>query len=318
MFEGLQKKWGVTAGRLILILVTFAVGGSLSGIVAKELMSLTGIKSKALYIPIYIIVVTIVWPFMVLGVSIFTGQLPFFRKYLGSMGKRMGIMKKIQTGNETLPRHGDVEVLNQKEPRKEDQNYLQANTSTRHITIFASGAGSNAQKIIDHFRRSGNAKVVLVVCNKVNAGVTEIARKENIPLLLIEKERFQKGDGYVPELRQAGTDLIVLAGFLWKIPDSLINEYRQRIINIHPALLPNYGGKGMYGNYVHEAVLGAGDVQSGITIHYVDEHYDHGDVIFQTACPVLPGDTTEKLAQRIHQLEHNHYPVVIEDLIKKL
>jgi phosphoribosylglycinamide formyltransferase-1 len=184
----------------------------------------------------------------------------------------------------------------------------------KSIVIFASGAGSNAQKIIDYFRGT-SVKVVLIACNKPGAGVLAIAEKENIPSLLIDKDRFFRGDGFVPEFQKAGADLIVLAGFLWKIPKALIDAYPRRIINIHPALLPKYGGKGMYGQYVHEAVINAGEAQSGITIHYVDEHYDNGDVIFQTGCPVMEGDTPGTLAARIHQLEHLHYPVIIEKLL---
>ena len=186
----------------------------------------------------------------------------------------------------------------------------------KHLVIFASGAGSNAQKIIDYFKNSQLAKAVLIVCNKPNAGVISIAQKENIPLLMIQKERFFNGDSYLPELKKVNAELIVLAGFLWKIPASIITAYPRKIINIHPALLPKYGGKGMYGQYVHESVLTAGEVESGITIHYVDEQYDNGDVIFQTACPVLENDTHETLAHRIHQLEHIYYPQVIEDLLK--
>jgi phosphoribosylglycinamide formyltransferase-1 len=193
-----------------------------------------------------------------------------------------------------------------------------ASQKLQGITIFASGAGSNASRIIDYFRNSMLARVCLVICNKPGAGVIGIAEKEGIPVLIIEKERFFKGDGYLPEIRQAGTNLIVLAGFLWKIPQALIDAYPRRIINIHPALLPKYGGRGMYGQYVHESVLNAGEMESGITIHYVDEHYDNGDIIFQTACPVLDTDSPESLANRIHQLEHLHYPLVIDDLIKSL
>ena len=192
------------------------------------------------------------------------------------------------------------------------------NPELNHLVIFASGAGSNAQEIINYFRDSTLAKIVLLVCNKPGAGVISIAEKENIPVLLIEKEPFFKGDAYLPELQKRQTGLIVLAGFLWKIPQILIDAYPRRIINIHPALLPKYGGKGMYGQYVHEAILNSGEVESGITIHYVDEHYDNGDVIFQTACPVLEGDTAETLARRIHKLEHLHYPLVIEEVLKKL
>ncbi|MCR6719254.1 MAG: phosphoribosylglycinamide formyltransferase [Chitinophagaceae bacterium] len=185
----------------------------------------------------------------------------------------------------------------------------------KQLIIFASGAGSNAARIIEHFQQNQKAQIALIVCNKPGAGVINIAEKANIPVLMIEKEPFFRGDGYVPQLQQYNPSLIVLAGFLWKIPNSIIQAFRGRIVNIHPALLPNYGGKGMYGKHVHEAVVAAGETKSGITIHYVDEHYDHGDTIFQTTCPVLPGDTADTLAQRIHQLEHQHFPVVIDSLI---
>jgi phosphoribosylglycinamide formyltransferase-1 len=193
-----------------------------------------------------------------------------------------------------------------------------ASEKLQGITIFASGAGSNASRIIDYFKNSTLARVCLVICNKPGAGVIGIAEKEGIPVLIIEKERFFKGDGYLSEIRQAGTNLIVLAGFLWKIPQALIDAYPRRIINIHPALLPKYGGRGMYGQYVHESVLNAGEMESGITIHYVDEHYDNGDILFQTACPVLDTDSPESLANRIHQLDHLHYPLVIDNLLKSL
>jgi len=191
-------------------------------------------------------------------------------------------------------------------------------TKLKHLAIFASGAGSNAQQIINFFRDSKLSKIVLVVCNKPAAGVISIAEKESIPVLQIEREHFFKGDAYLPELQKAKTDLIVLAGFLWKIPQTLIQAYSRRIINIHPALLPKYGGKGMYGQYVHEAIINAGEIESGITIHYVDEHYDKGDIIFQTACPIEESDTPQTLAQRIHQLEYFHYPIVIGELLEKM
>jgi phosphoribosylglycinamide formyltransferase 1 len=188
-------------------------------------------------------------------------------------------------------------------------------TSNFKLAVFASGAGSNAQKLIDYFKDSHLATVALIVCNKPGAGVLSIAEREGIPSLLLEKEPFFRGDAYLPQLRKAGINFIVLAGFLWKIPQTLINAYPKRIVNIHPALLPKFGGKGMYGQYVHEAVLQAGEVESGITIHYVDEHYDNGDVIFQTACPILENDTPETIAERIHQLEHLHYPRVVEEVL---
>jgi phosphoribosylglycinamide formyltransferase-1 len=186
----------------------------------------------------------------------------------------------------------------------------------KKIAVFASGAGSNAAKIIEHFKNHVSAKVSVIVCNNPEAGVLKIAANENIPSLIIEKERFFRGDAYIKDLKKKKIDLIVLAGFLWKIPDSLIKAFRNKIINIHPALLPKYGGKGMYGLAVHEAVIAAKEKESGITIHFVDELYDHGKIIFQARCPVLKNDTAESLAQRIHALEHEHYALIIGDLLK--
>lgn len=183
------------------------------------------------------------------------------------------------------------------------------------IAIFASGAGTNAENIINYFRNHETIAVALIVCNKPGAGVLTIAARENIPTLLIEKEQFFRGNGYVTELQQHHINFLVLAGFLWKVPQSLISAFPNAIINIHPALLPNYGGKGMFGMKVHETVVTAGDKESGITIHYVDEHYDNGDIIFQEKCPVSPGDTPEALAAKIHQLEYQHFPRVIEQVI---
>ncbi len=182
----------------------------------------------------------------------------------------------------------------------------------KRIAIFASGTGSNAQKILSHFKTSNKIDVALIVSNKTNAGVLNFAKEYSVPTLIIDREKFLKGDGYVPELQAAKIDWIILAGFLWKIPVSLLNHWEKRIINIHPALLPKYGGKGMYGEAVHRAVLAANEKESGITIHYVDEQYDHGATIFQATCPVLSTDLVENLAEKIHALEHLHYPVVIE------
>lgn len=191
------------------------------------------------------------------------------------------------------------------------------------LAVFASGAGSNAQKLIEYFgttqapRNAHGIEVALVVSNKKEAGVVQIAETHQIPVLIIERERFFRGDAYVPALQQAGIDFIVLAGFLWKVPALLIQAYPHKIVNIHPALLPAYGGKGMYGSFVHEAVIRNKELQSGITIHFVDELYDHGVTLFQATCPVLPGDTPETLAQRIHELEHAHYARVVEETIVK-
>lgn len=185
------------------------------------------------------------------------------------------------------------------------------------IAIFASGAGSNAQKIIDHFKFHPTISIGLIVCNKPDAGVTQIARDENIALLLINRPQLEEGH-FCDQLLAHQIDFIVLAGFLLKIPASLIVAFPQRIINIHPALLPKFGGKGMYGSRVHEAVIAAAELESGITIHYVDEHYDHGATIFQTTCPISKTDTAADLAQKIHQLEHQFFASIIEKEVMKL
>jgi phosphoribosylglycinamide formyltransferase-1 len=171
---------------------------------------------------------------------------------------------------------------------------------------------------LEHFRQTGTAEVSLILCNKPDAYVLERAKQLGISSLLIDKERFRSGDAHLSELKSAGIELIVLAGFLWKIPQALIDAYPQRIINIHPALLPKYGGKGMYGHYVHQAVIEAGERESGITIHLVDEEYDHGRHLAQFTCPVLPDDTPDTLAARIHVLEHSHFPEVVEAYVQKL
>ncbi|RFM30369.1 phosphoribosylglycinamide formyltransferase [Deminuibacter soli] len=191
------------------------------------------------------------------------------------------------------------------------------------LAVFASGAGSNARRLIEYFGTAAHPQgdrgivVALVVSNKPEAGVLHIAADNQVPTLIIEKEAFFRGDAYVPALKAAGIDYIILAGFLWKVPSLLIQAYPQKMVNIHPALLPAYGGKGMYGNFVHEAVIAAKENKSGITIHFVDEQYDHGASIFQATCPVLPNDTPATLAQRIHELEHANYAPVIEQLLRK-
>ena len=190
-----------------------------------------------------------------------------------------------------------------------------AKTLSVRLAIFASGSGTNTQNLIDYFRNSDTINISLIVSNKADAGVLTIAEKEGIPTLIIEKERFFRGDGYSSELRSYQIDLIVLAGFLWIIPLVLIRAFPDKIINIHPALLPKYGGKGMYGAAVHEAVISAKEKESGISIHFVDEIYDHGRIIFQARCPVAENDSPESLAGKIHALEYAHYPRVIGELV---
>lgn len=183
------------------------------------------------------------------------------------------------------------------------------------IAIFASGTGSNARKIIEYFTAHLNIEVALVVCNKPKAGVLEIAADHNIETLVIERELFFDSNMYIDILKKYEIDFIVLAGFLWKIPPAFIAAWPKHIINIHPALLPKYGGKGMYGQKVHEAVIANGESESGITIHYVDELYDHGDIILQEKCSVMGNESPESLANKIHELEHKHYAKLIEEVL---
>lgn len=305
MFERLQKKWKVKGWQFVLIMFTFAIGGSATGFVAKKLMPVFAIGPAWLWIVVYILLVTLIWPLAVLLVSIPLGQFPFFSKYIRKIGRRIGLGKS--SGSRVS---GQVDTGNIFQPKTQN---LKPETN---LAIFASGAGSNAQKIIDHFRNHSSIKVSLIVCNNSSAGVLQIAAREGIPFLVIKKEKFFHGESYIKEIKEHKIDFIVLAGFLWKIPAALINIYTGRIINIHPALLPKYGGKGMYGQAVHQAVINAGENESGITIHYVDEAYDHGKIIFQAHCPVLSSDTAESLAQRIHKLEHEHYSRIIESLLK--
>ena len=187
----------------------------------------------------------------------------------------------------------------------------------RNLAIFASGAGSNAQKILEHFKGHPSIRVALIVCNKPGAGVLQIAANFGVPVLMIEKKDFEHGNMYVKELAKYEIDFIVLAGFLWKMPEAFLNAFPRHMINIHPALLPKYGGKGMYGAHVHEAVIAAGEKTSGITIHWVNEHYDEGAIIFQATCYIEPGDTPNDLANKIHALEHAHFAPTIEKLLLK-
>lgn len=183
------------------------------------------------------------------------------------------------------------------------------------LILFASGRGSNVQAVVDHFRGRGDVQVALIITNKADAGVIGIAEKEGIPWQLITRKQLAESE-FLSQLSAIQPSLVVLAGFLLKIPAEFIEQFRGKIINVHPALLPLYGGKGMWGHHVHNAVLEAGDKNSGITVHYVDEEYDHGDTILQARCPVEVGDTHESLAQRIHKLEHFYFPRCVEFLLQ--
>lgn len=283
MLENLKQRWNVTNAGLVAVMFTFALGGSLCGYAARKVLALTSIEQELLWTVVYLFFVTLLWPVCVLLVSIPLGQFSFFKTYIVKIWGQISGQKKSH-----IPR----------------------------IAIFASGAGSNAEKIIEYFNsKKAAGKIALIVCNKEGAGVLQIAQTHGIDIMVIERDSFFKDETYVDELKKRGIDFIVLAGFLWKIPTSLIKSYPNKIVNIHPALLPKYGGKGMYGLKVHEAVIAAGENESGITIHYVDELYDHGNIIFQVRCSVTEKDTANSLAKKIHVLEHEHFPKVIEDVL---
>lgn len=188
----------------------------------------------------------------------------------------------------------------------------------KKIAIFASGSGSNAENIINYFQNDTENVVKIVFCNKPKAYVLERAKRLNVPSRVFGREEFYHSDVVLNELKRLEIDLVVLAGFLWKVPDSIIGAYPDRVINIHPALLPSYGGKGMYGMKVHEAVIAAGEKESGITIHYVNDHYDEGATIFQAKCKITLEDTPETLAEKVHALEYEHFPRVIKNVLDRL
>jgi len=188
----------------------------------------------------------------------------------------------------------------------------------KNIVIFASGAGTNAENIIRYFSNEKKAKVVLVLSNKPQAKVLERAAALGVDVFFFDRRQFYETEEVLFILQRRNTDLIVLAGFLWLVPARIIEAYKGRIVNIHPALLPGFGGRGMFGDRVHIAVLDARSTESGITIHFVNEHYDSGDIIFQARCPVLPDDDVDTLAARVHALEYEHYPAVISKIIDTL
>jgi phosphoribosylglycinamide formyltransferase-1 len=188
----------------------------------------------------------------------------------------------------------------------------------KNIAIFASGSGSNAENIIRYFDASDAVKVALVLSNNKNAGVLERAARMDVPYFVFSRKAFEEATEILDKLREYEVAFVVLAGFMNKISQPLLDAFPNRIINIHPALLPKYGGKGMYGMNVHQAVTAAGEKQSGITIHYINEHYDEGAIIFQATCPVYSEDTPEALAARVHELEYAFYPKVIEKTLSAL
>lgn len=185
----------------------------------------------------------------------------------------------------------------------------------KRIVIFASGSGSNAENIISFFSEKSQAEVVAVLTNKSAAVVLERCDRLGVPGFYFNKPAFRESDAVLRLLKGLDADLIVLAGFLWKVPTHLIEAFPNKIINIHPALLPKYGGKGMYGDRVHQAVKDNKETETGITIHYVNENYDEGAIIFQAKTKVEASDTPESIAQKVHRLEYEHFPQVIEKVL---
>jgi folate-dependent phosphoribosylglycinamide formyltransferase PurN len=244
MLNKLQQKWNVSSLQLLLILCTFAVTGTTTAVVSRYITGWVGFDETTFWLwklLLRIFMLIFGYQFILLVVAFFFGQFPFFWNYEKKILRRMGIMKPGQV----------------------------------KLAIFASGKGSNAEKIIQFFENHNYIHVSLIVSNKATAGVLAIAEKNGIPSLVMEKRKFMETDEYVQYIKNQGITHIVLAGFLLKVPDNLIQAYHKKIVNIHPALLPAYGGKGMYGEHVHQAVIQAGEKESGITIHLVDEEYDH-------------------------------------------
>ena len=188
------------------------------------------------------------------------------------------------------------------------------NAYMHRLAIFASGEGTNAQKFIKYFKGRDDIIISLIVCNKKEAGVINKAKGAGIPYLIVDRDSFYNTNRVLDELIEKA-DFITLAGFLWMIPENIIKAFAGKMVNIHPALLPKYGGKGMYGAKVHEAVIANHEKESGITIHYVNDKYDDGKIIFQAKCPVEVTDTSESLAEKVHELEYNFYPMIVDKLL---
>jgi formyltetrahydrofolate-dependent phosphoribosylglycinamide formyltransferase len=300
MFKRLQEKWGVSTRQFWILFIAFALTGTTTAVLTRYITGWLGMNAGTYWlwkVLLRIGMLVFGYQFILLAYGALLGQWGFFWKYERKLLRKLGVWS------------GESGVGAAELPTPNSQ------LLTTHLALFASGAGSNAEKIIHHLKHHSSIRVSLIVCNKPGAGVLSIAAANNIPTLLIEKERFFRGDAYLAEFKQYGIDFIVLAGFLWKVPGALIAAYPNKIINIHPALLPKYGGKGMYGMKVHEAVIAAGEKESGITIHYVNEHFDEGEPILQVRCPVDAGETAESLAQKIHALEHRHFAEVVEKVV---
>jgi formyltetrahydrofolate-dependent phosphoribosylglycinamide formyltransferase len=320
MLQRLKQRWKVNGLQLFLILCVFAITGTTTAYLTRQVTYWLDLdSSNAWYWILKVVMLVFGYQVLILLFAIPFGQFSFFWNYEKKIWRRVGFGKKsayakasVDKPNKHNEKPSAINFAGAHNPKPETSN-----PKPYRIAVFASGAGSNAQKIIDHFRDHSSIKVALIVCNKPGAGVLDIAAREKIPSIIIDKEKFFRGNGYVDELKQEGIDFIVLAGFLWKIPVSLLRAWPHKMVNIHPALLPGYGGKGMYGAFVHKAVIEAQDKESGISIHFVDDIYDHGQVIFQARCAIAADDTPETLAQKIHQLEHLYYPRIIEKILSE-
>ncbi|MDP5158001.1 MAG: phosphoribosylglycinamide formyltransferase [Flaviramulus sp.] len=187
----------------------------------------------------------------------------------------------------------------------------------KRIVIFASGSGTNAENLIKFFHNSDHASVIQILTNNPHAKVLDRAKKLHVSALSFNKIAFTETDDILSILKTSNPDLIVLAGFLWKFPENILNEFPKKVINIHPALLPKYGGKGMYGMHIHEAVVANNEKETGITIHYVNQHYDEGAIIFQAKCDVTHTDSAQDVALKIHELEMEYFPKVIDRLLNE-
>ena len=283
MLKKLQQHWKVNPTDLVFILLTFAVTGTFTAWVSEEITNWLSVEKYSLgWWFLKILVLLFGYQVFLLFFGFCFGQFSFFWKFEKKFLRKLGILK----------REGVT------------------------IAIFASGTGTNTARIIEYFKKHSYIHVGMVVTNNPQAGVIQVAENAGIPLMVINKDSFQN-PVFIEHLQEKNIHWIILAGFLWKIPPALIKAFPDRILNIHPALLPRFGGHGMYGARVHEAVLKQGEKNSGITIHYVDEVYDNGKIIHQSTCEVSEKDDPASLAARVHALEHEHYPAVIEKEIKK-
>ncbi len=286
MLNKLQQKWNVSSKQLFLILCTFAITGTTTAYISRSITAWVGFNETTLWVwPFLLRLLILVFGYQIILmiVAFFFGQFKFFWNYEKKILRRMRMIPYEQV----------------------------------QLAIFASGKGSNAEKIIQYFENHKYIHVKLIVSSRPDAGVLSIASRFGIDSVVIDKKGFNESTEYVEVLKNHGITHIVLSGFLLKVPQQLTAAYPNRIINIHPALLPSYGGKGMYGEKVHQAVIASGDKESGITIHYVDDHYDNGKIIFQEKIKVLPSDTPDSLAEKIHVLEHQYYPSVISKWVKR-